>query len=128
MLGGTRQRCPGKLSSTVDSSVIMSSSEAVAVCTCSHVRGWLDVSAETRDSWIVASIESDALVSSVAIPAMRFVGIMGEGCVVRLVIEWASSGRIILSGVGVPDGYLERASGVLFLTPGMWIILNLYLI
>ena len=103
----------------------MSSSEDVTVCTCSQLMGCMESMVEASDSWIVVSKWSDMCDSSVEMPAMRFVGIMVVGLEVWSEVECALSGRIILSGSCVPVGYLERASGVLFLTPGMWIILNL---
>ena len=65
--------------------------------------------------------------SSVHTPAMRLVGMRGEGMVVLSWMVWMSSWRTILGGWLLPVGCLERVSEALFLTPGMWTILKWYL-
>ena len=103
----------------------MSASAAVAVCTCSQVIGWVDDSAWIRESWMTCSIMSaSSSQSSVETPDMSMNGMDGLIWVRWLVMAWTSSGSTILAGVEVPVGYRDRASGVLFLTPGMCIILK----
>ena len=64
--------------------------------------------------------------SSVYTPAMRLVG-MGEGRMVVLSWMWCTSSlRTIFGGWLSPVGCLDRVSGALFLTPGMWTILKRY--
>ena len=87
----------------------------------------MDDSAWASESWMMCSIQSasaSASQSSEEMPDMSMDGMDGLSWGWWLVMVWASSGSIMRSGVVVPVGYRDRASGVLFLTPGMWIILN----
>ena len=72
---------------------------------------------------VQSAVARPAAASSVGwvfeMPARSVVGILGlwlgqaeSGAVL-------SSGRSILAGLGIPDGWRERASLVLFLAPGM---------
>ncbi len=49
------------------------------------------------------------------------------GAVAPFCMPWMSSWRIIFGGFWSPVGCLESVSGAIFLTPGMWAILNQYL-
>ena len=56
----------------------MAVSAAVAICTCSQVRGWVDDSVWTRESWMMCSIQSaSASQSSEGMPDMSMDGMDG---------------------------------------------------
>ncbi len=65
----------------------------MAVCTCSQVRGWVDDSAWTRESWMMCSNQSVSQ-SSEGMPDMSVDGMDGLGWGRMLVMVWASSGSL----------------------------------
>ena len=64
------------------------------------------------DTRVSSSISLLASAGSIDSPAIRAMGIRGGGAD-------TASGRAIPWGVSDPDGYWDRASDVLFRTPGM---------
>ena len=90
------------------------SSAAVATWSVSQSRGMPVMAAQSAVARPAAAVGW-----AIEMPARSVVGILGlwlgqaeSGAVL-------SSGRFILAGLGIPDGWRERASLVLFLAPGM---------
>ena len=104
----------------------MLSSDEVAIWTCSQLTVCVELRDEMSDSSIWLSVWVGCSWSSVQAPAMSWVGMWRRGIVMLSQMPWMSSWRIIFGGFWLPVGCLERASGVLFLTPGMWTILRWY--
>ena len=58
---------------------------------------------------------------------MSWFGMWSGGWAGMSAMVWISSGSTIGDGLGFPVGCLDKVSGALFLTPGMWTIRKLYL-
>ena len=101
----------------------MESSAAVAIWIASQSRGVLEVAAQRA---VARPASSSSVGGAMEMPARSDVGILGLWWWQAMSGAVLSSGRSIWAGLRVPEGWRERASLVLFLTPGMCTIRNRY--